>query len=223
LDLKTVLEDELKYEIESYKAPAALDTLPGAVDGKPSPWKLEESAGDVNLALTRTVEGGNLDGKKLVKLQWQLSSPFDPSQERLDGLSQSEEGENGQDAAATAAAKAALMQTEDSTDFTLTIESADKRDKGITLFCSTQQGEGHRFIVGQVKSWASEAERDSASSYNGPEFEDLDEKVQAALDDFLGETIGLDDSVCDFIDESASDKEHREYVRWLGNVQDVLK
>lgn len=58
----------------------------------------------------------------------------------------------------------------------------------MTFFCNTQQGEGHRFIVGNVKSWTSLAEKENPGSYNGPDFEDLEDKLQEALDEYLGTT-----------------------------------
>jgi len=89
------------------------------------------------------------------------------------------------------------------------------------FFCSTQDGEGHRYIIGNVKSFAGETERDSMSSYNGPEFDDLEETLQEAMDEYLAE-VGVNNEICDFIDASSVDKEHREYMRWLENVKSFM-
>merc|ERR1712064_41408 len=56
--------------------------------------------------------------------------------------------------------------------------------------------------------------QNSVSAYNGPDFEDLDENLQEALDEYLAE-MGMSDDVCDFVDASALDKEQREYMGWL--------
>jgi complement component 1 Q subcomponent-binding protein len=64
-------------------------------------------------------------------------------------------------------------------------------------------------------------ERDSVSGYNGPEFEDIDDKLQEALDEYLGE-VGMNNEVCDFIDATALDKEQREYIRWLSITKDFF-
>merc|ERR1712073_65191 len=85
---------------------------------------------------------------------------------------------------------------------------------GLTFYCSTQTGEDHRYVIGMVKSFASAEEKDSPSSYNGPEFEDLDDKLQEAFDEYLAE-LGMNSEICDFIDAMALDKEQREYIRWL--------
>ena len=62
-------------------------------------------------------------------------------------------------------------------------EIENKEGAGLTFYCSTQSGEEHRFVIGNVKSFASHVERDAPSAYNGPEFEDLDDKLQQAFDE----------------------------------------
>eukprot|EP00930_Biecheleria_cincta_P105207 TRINITY_DN977_c0_g2_i1.p1 TRINITY_DN977_c0_g2~~TRINITY_DN977_c0_g2_i1.p1 ORF type:complete len:230 (-),score=70.29 TRINITY_DN977_c0_g2_i1:47-736(-) len=126
-------------------------------------------------------------GDKTVRVEFQLSSPM---------LGEEEEGE-------------ADME---STELSISVESKD--GAGMTFFCSTQAGEDHRYVIGSVKTFASAAEKESMTSYNGPEFEDLDDKLQEALDEYLAE-LGMSSEVCDFVDAMASDKEQREYVRWL--------
>lgn len=81
--------------------------------------------------------------------------------------------------------------------------------------------EDHRYVIGNVKAYSSAAEKDSASGYNGPEFEDVDEKLQEAFDEYLAE-VGMNNEVCDFIDAVALDKEQREYLRWLKTVKSLL-
>eukprot|EP00415_Alexandrium_ostenfeldii_P000749 UN0749 len=92
----------------------------------------------------------------------------------------------------------------------------------MTFFCSTQHGEDHRYVIGMVKAYSSQAEKDSATSYNGPEFEDLDDKVQEAFDEYLAE-LGMSSEVCDFIDAMALDKEQREYARWLSTAKKFVE
>jgi len=135
----------------------------------------------------------NLDGK-VVRIEWQLTSPNEPS----------EEGEE---------------EGQEATDFVVTIESTE--GSGLQFFCSTVAGEDHRYIIGNLKSYASAEEKDSMSSYNGPDFEDIDDKLQEALDEYLAE-VGMENDLCDFIDAMAVDKEQREYVRWLQISQKFL-
>lgn len=187
------LDSELQYEKENYQKPEQMTKLQG--------WKATDAPGDVNLALEKTV------GEKVVKVEWQLTPPFD---ENLDGFDAPE----GEEEAPT---------PPQSTDFTITVESKNEGDgSGMTFFCSTQQGEGHRYIIGNVKCYSSQAEKDSVSSFNGPEFDDLDEKLQESMDEYLGE-LGVGDDVFDYIDASSVDKEHREYMRWLETVHGFMK
>merc|ERR1712084_114652 len=97
-------------------------------------------------------------------------------------------------------------------DFCITIENKDG-STGISFYCSTQTGEDHRYVIGNVKTFSSVEEKESVSGYNGPEFEDVDEKLQEAFDEYLAE-LGMNNLLCDFIDAVALDKEQREYIRW---------
>lgn len=175
-----VLEAELKSEKESYTQPEELQKFL-----KSSPFKFVDTEGDVNLALEREV------GDKVVRIEWQLSSPFVSDGENA-------EGEEEDDQA---------------TEVSVTVQDK-KSGAGLQFFCSTQTGEDHRYVIGNVRSFASASEKENVSSYNGPDFEDLDDKVQESFDEYLAE-VGMNAEVCDFIDATASDKEQREYVRWL--------
>merc|ERR1711862_411895 len=109
----------------------------------------------------------------------------------------------------------------EATDFCVTVEKKDK-GTGLTFYCSTQTGEDHRYVIGNVKAFASTEEKDGVSAYNGPEFEDVDDKLQEALDEYLAE-VGMNNEVCDFIDATALDKEQREYIRWLKITKQFLE
>jgi complement component 1 Q subcomponent-binding protein len=173
------LESEIKHEDSQYEQDKAIQA-----SLKKSDFKLIDSEGDVNVMLERTV------GEKVVRIEWQLASPFSPDADA--------EGEAMEDEA---------------TDFSVTVEGKEG-GAGMIFYCSTLTGEDHRYVIGNVKSYASTEERDSVSSYNGPDFEDVDDKLQEALDEYLAE-VGMNNEVCDLIDALASDKEQREYIRWL--------
>mmetsp|Transcript_10206 Transcript_10206/g.16585 ORF Transcript_10206/g.16585 Transcript_10206/m.16585 type:complete len:241 (-) Transcript_10206:30-752(-) len=181
------LQSEIKHESEQYEQPKEIKSFLKETD-----FKFIEKDGDVNMALERSV------AEKVVRIEWQLSSPYSPEAD--------EEGED--------------MGAEEGTDFVLTVESKDG-SKGISFYCSTQSGEDHRYIIGHVKSHFSAEEKESVSAYNGPDFEDVDDKLQEAFDEFLLE-VGLNSSVCDFIDAMALDKEQREYLRWLNTAKTFL-
>mmetsp|Transcript_67088 Transcript_67088/g.132091 ORF Transcript_67088/g.132091 Transcript_67088/m.132091 type:complete len:234 (-) Transcript_67088:99-800(-) len=183
-----VLSGELKHEEGQYEQAKEV-----AAFIKKSGFKFADTAGDVNVALEREV------GDKVVRIEWQLTSPFNPELAEEGG----EEFE------------------QEATDFCISIEKKSN-GAGLMFYGSTQTGEDHRYIIGNVKAYADAAEKESVSGYNGPEFEDLDDKLQEAFDEYLAE-VGMNNELCDFIDASASDKEQREYIRWLKTAKAFLE
>lgn len=195
--LQKGLASELQFEKENYEKPEPMAKLP-------QDWKHVDTPGDVNMCLQK-----DLPSNKVCKIEWQLVSPFDPEMDDFENPEAA--GEEGQQ----------MPEPQEETDFTITVETKDG-EQGMTLFCNTQQGEGHRFLIGNVKTWTSVAERDNPSAYNGPEFEDLEDKLQEAMDEYFAE-IGVNDAIYDFIDAAAVDKEAREYMRWLENLNNFMK
>jgi len=194
--LQKGVADELQFEKEQYEKPEIISKLP-------KEWKLIEKPGNVNMKIEK-----ELSADRICKIEWQLVAPF--MDDEMDGMES--EGKDGEPK---------MPEMLDETDFTITIEKKDG-SQGMTAFCNTQQGDGHRFVVGNVKVWNSVAERDDAAAYNGPDFEDLEDKIQESMDEYLGE-IGITDEIYDYIDASATDKENREYMRWLENLNTFLK
>jgi complement component 1 Q subcomponent-binding protein, mitochondrial len=194
--LRDILKTEQKMEKEQYEQ---IDTIKTFLKETPQ-WAFTDSDGDVSLTLKRSM------GDKEVTLEWQLVSPFGGDFEDMP-----EEGEEQNQE----------MPAMESTDFTITIQ--DKAgEKGLIYYCQTAAGEGHRYVIGNVRSFATKEEKESVSAYNGPDFEDLDDTLQESFDEFLAEH-GINDEVCDFIDATAVDKEQREYMRWLKNVESFIQ
>eukprot|EP00922_Rhytidocystis_sp_ex-Travisia-forbesii_P013117 GHVS01019659.1.p1 GENE.GHVS01019659.1~~GHVS01019659.1.p1 ORF type:complete len:278 (+),score=82.34 GHVS01019659.1:261-1094(+) len=198
--LMAILQEEISHEKSSYEAPANVkDFL------KKGGWSFLEKDGDVNMSLSRELEGG----KKLT-VEFQLVSPFES------------ETADAQTTATAAGGKEEEERGEaEMTDFTVSIQKKDA--SGVTFYCSTlQNDENFRYMIGNVRQFQTEEQRTSVSSYNGPEFEDLDEKLQEALDAWLDE-IGVNNEMCDFIDAMAVDKEQKEYMYWLQTCAKVLQ
>lgn len=182
-----VLDAELKHEEEQYEQEKEIKSFL-----KDGPFKVVDEDADVNMALERTVDD------KVVRIEWQLTSPYAPEAEM--------EGEDD--------------GSQEATDFVITVENKEAT-AGISFYCSTQGGEDHRYVIGHVKNYSSAEEKESMSSYNGPDFEDIDDKLQEAFDEYLAE-VGMNNDVCDFIDAMALDKEQREYIRWLKTAKKFL-
>lgn len=196
--LQKGLTSEIQFEKENYEKPEPLTKLP-------ADWKFVDTPGDVNMVLEKELAGGN----KICKIEWQLVAPFDPEMDDFEN----QDGATG--------AEGQMPEQQEETDFTITCQTKDG-ESGLTLFCNTQQGESHRFIIGNVKTWNNASERDSPSAYNGPDFDDLETKLQEAMDEYLAE-IGVNDAIYDFIDAAAVDKETREYMRWLENLNKFIQ
>lgn len=158
-----------------------------------SDFKFVDEDGDVNMMLERSV------GNKVARIEWQLTNPYAP-----EGDMEGEE-DGGQEA----------------TEFVITVENKEGTS-GVSFYCSTQGGEDHRYIIGHVKNYSTAEEKEGVSSYNGPDFEDIDDKLQESFDEYLAE-VGMNNEVCDFIDAMALDKEQREYIRWLQNTKKFLE
>eukprot|EP00922_Rhytidocystis_sp_ex-Travisia-forbesii_P042954 GHVS01064201.1.p1 GENE.GHVS01064201.1~~GHVS01064201.1.p1 ORF type:complete len:278 (+),score=48.15 GHVS01064201.1:118-834(+) len=195
--LMTILREEIAHEKTSYEAPANVkDFL------KKRDWTFQEKDGDVNMSLSRNLG----EGKKLT-VEFQLVSPFE---------SDNTEGSTTPSAASTEGEK----EEAEMTDFTVSITKAE--GNGVTFYCSTlQNDENFRYMIGNVRQFQTEQQRTCVSGYNGPEFEDLDEKLQESLDAWL-EEMGVNNELCDFIDAMAVDKEQKEYMYWLETCAKVL-
>lgn len=237
--LSETIANEIEHESSSYQPPPLLQKYL-----QKSGFSLEEKDSDVNMTLTKTTP----DGRK-VTVEFQLVSPFQPDgEEDEEGGGGSAEGGGGASGSGGSGAAAAGNGGE-MTDFSVTIEERTTNGgggsnedssssssspttssgsaaaggggggRGLTFFCTTLQNDDKfRFVVGNVRYFNNAEEKNSAFGYNGPEFEDLDDNFQEGLDEWLGD-VGVDSSLCDFIDAAAIDKEHREYVRWLKNVK----
>jgi len=191
--LVQLLQNELQHESANYQDNSETKKFLASGD-----WKLEEKEGDVNMVLRKSAQD------KKITVEFQLVSPF-------------ESDENGGEEAAEAAPESEM------TDFSVTVESG--KGQGVTFYCSTVQGgedNNYRYMIGNVRYFATEAEKNSASAYNGPEFEDLDDSLQQALDDWLA-SLGVNESLCDFIDAMSVDKEQREYMRWIGKLSSFVQ
>ncbi|CDR96455.1 Mitochondrial glycoprotein, putative [Babesia bigemina] len=193
--LRQLVQGEIQHENSNYESPANIKTFL-----EKNEWKFIEKEGDVNMTLEKTV-----DGKK-VTVDFQLVSPFETEGE---GETQAE-----------------------MTDFSVTVEKSG--GQGITFYCSTLQNDDKfRYMICNVRFFSDEASKNSVSrfassfhtrqvsTYNGPDFEDLDDSLQATLDEWLG-SLGVDGELCDFIDSCSIDKEQREYIFWLKGLEKFL-
>eukprot|EP00392_Amoebophrya_sp_AT5.2_P017386 g17736.t1 len=152
---------ELQHEKENYEKPPELSKVPQG-------WSFHDATGDVNMRLDK-----QLAGDRACKVEWQLVSPpmaYEDDPEYAEGEQPEEPTE---------------------VELTVTVEAKDGA-QGLTYFCSTSSMEGAKegpktaLSIGNVKTWSSVEERDNPSAFNGPEFDDLDDRLQEALEEYLG-------------------------------------
>lgn len=196
--LASVLQTELQYEKQHYEAPT--DTAPYL---ESSGWKLTEKDGSITVTLQKKVNDLNMSVEfQLVRLAY--------------GAADEEEAEERLQPQQTA-----TQPHQEVTDFTVTCEKP--QGNGVVFQCTTLEGDDkYRYVIGNVRYYASPEEKSSSSAYTGPDFEDLEEGVQAGLDAWLV-SLGVDDALCDFIDTMAIDKEQREYMRFLQSLQTIVQ
>jgi len=199
--LVQLLQNELQHESTNYQDNADIKKFLASGE-----WKLEEKEGDVNMVLTKSAQGG-----RKVTVEFQLVSPFDSEN-------------NGGGGSGGGEANAGEPNDQEMTDFSVTVDSP-QGGPGVTFYCTTVQGgeeQSFRYMIGNVRYFESEAEKNNVSAYNGPEFEDLDDSLQQGLDDWLA-SLGVNETLCDFIDAMSVDKEQREYMRWIGKLSAFLQ
>ncbi|CEM05651.1 unnamed protein product [Vitrella brassicaformis CCMP3155] len=205
-NLTKALRQEIQHEKTSYEQPDLIKNFL-----KSSEWKFQEPESNVNMVLSKKANGYD------ITVEFQLASPYAPDWDELQASQPSQEGgKEGQQGESEPPMAAAV------TDFTITIEKGGKGE-GMTFYCSTYAGkQDYRFLIGNIRFFSNEEEKMSPTSYNGPSFDDLDDRLQEAFDQWLA-SLGISEEVCDFIDAVAVDKEQREYLRWLEGFGKVLE
>ncbi|XP_055388457.1 uncharacterized protein LOC129617035 [Condylostylus longicornis] len=104
------------------------------------------------------------------------------------------------------------------TDFSVTIQPTGT-PKGITIWCTTSScftESSRRFSIASVRYFESADEK--LFGYNGPEFTDLSSVLRTHFDAWFL-SIGLDEKLCDLIDDICARREHFEYQRWRQGIQ----
>lgn len=190
--LLDVLKKETEHENKVYTKPPTEDYL------KETGWKLHETVGSSEVSLTREQAG------KTLTVDFQLTTRF-----------RDEVEEEEQDSP-----ESGPVESPEVTDFSVTIASPN--GSGAIFQCTTVLNtEKFRFIIGNIGVYESLEEKNSDTAYSGPEFEDLDDGMQHAIDEWLV-SLGVDNNLCDFIDAKATDKEQTEYMRWLNVMSKVV-
>ncbi|KAK3282277.1 hypothetical protein CYMTET_9977 [Cymbomonas tetramitiformis] len=100
--------------------------------------------------------------------------------------------------------------------FTVEVNKPDSK-KTLTFECVTN-GEG---IELRAVSLGANEDAGTEDEYTGPDFHELDEKLQENFDKYL-EARGVNPELTAFIVEIASDKEQRLYMNWLDSMNKFI-
>eukprot|EP00392_Amoebophrya_sp_AT5.2_P016231 g16488.t1 len=199
--LETGLAQELQHEKENYEKPPELSKVPAG-------WTLVDEPGSVNMKLEKTLA----DGMRVCRIEWQLVSPSMGYNDDVDGGADAE-GETPEEPSEV--------------ELSITVENKEATE-GLTYYCSVTSMDGAKdgpktsLSIGNVKTWNTTQEKENPAAYNGPEFDDLDDRLQEAMEEYLTE-IGVNEEVQVFVNACAADKEQREYVRWIENLTKFVK
>ncbi|KAL0914721.1 hypothetical protein M5K25_015094 [Dendrobium thyrsiflorum] len=121
------------------------------------------------------------------------------------------------------------MSKDDEDDSEVDQESAAAPN--ISLLVAIDKGEGPVLEIGcnisssdlEIESVIMKSTHDSdgQGAYQGPEFSELDERLQKAFHKYL-KVRGIDSSLRDFLHEYMMNKDEREYLTWLKKVKEFV-
>lgn len=193
--LVKALDKELEYEHGQYK----IDESVGPFLSQ-SGFEIVDIDGVPQVVLKKSADG--ID----VEITFSARSPQDQPE------NQEEEAEEGD------------QQGENNfVDFQVMLKKSGD-SKGLIYECSSVESEIHVNNVvysDDIESADRETNYVNKTSYRGPDFTTLDEKVQNAFVEHL-KSFGVTEDLAIFVETYSLDKEHRLYMEWLRNVKNFL-
>ena len=199
--LAKALDKELKYEKENY---AELEDAAAFLDE--SGFEFFEEKSGLNCTLKK-----NVDGRKVEVLFMARQPSPEPEPEDEEHQDKEKQQDPGMD----------MYDENEVTDFSVFIYR-DGSEKGLIFDCSTNETEiaiSNVMFTGEMTKMRklTRFER-SFNFYNGPDFSSLDERLQAALSEFL-QGHGINEHLAAFVEIMAVDKDNRLYMQWLEDMK----
>jgi len=193
-----ILVDEYKFEEEKYEGfPEDKEFI------KESGFVVTDINDTTEIKLTKNV------GDKVVEIIFQASEAFndeeDPEMEK--NVTEEKQSEGSKSRA----------------DFFLAVKAKDK--SGLLFDCVSENVELRIYNVAYSKDIDSLIKENNThkqeTTYTGPNFEHLDEKLQSAFFDYIG-SLGVNDKVLAFIECASAAKEQRLYMNWLQSMKNFV-
>lgn len=191
--LVSILKSELDHERKSYRQAKELSY------GPPKPWTLTDKRGHADVILRRTY------GLEDVA----VTCVYQPDVYGDDGEQEAEGQYNSGDEAGPDGAGACI-------NMTITIT---KGSNSPTLEISAASY-GTEIVIDHVHFY--ELKDPKEATYEGPNFLQLDDEVQKQFERFI-RARGVNKELTGYLFNILADKEHREYVRWLENVESFVR
>ena len=199
--LLKALDKEIKYENENYTQLEDMDTFL-----KENGFEFEESDTNVQMKLSKKV------GAKTIEIYFDSRQPLPE-----DDFGQEENQENQEEEH--------QGMTENYSDFTIFLLE-DGSNQGIIVEATTMDTEISFNTVAITKNIAEERKKHrferQLTSYPGPEFSTLDERIQTAFTEMLA-GYGVNEHLAAFVECMSLDKDQRLYMKWLGELHDFVQ
>ena len=198
--LVTALDKEIEYEKENY---AQLEDTATFLDE--SGFDFYEEKEGMNCYLKKEVDG------KIIQIQFASRPP--PAEEDIPEEQAEEMAEANFD-----------MYDQNLADFSVMVYR-DGSDSGLIFDCSTSETE---ISISNVM-YTDEMDKMSKVTrfersfiyYNGPDFNSLDERLQAGLSEFL-QAHGINEHLAAFVEVMSLDKDARLYMQWLEDLKEFV-
>jgi complement component 1 Q subcomponent-binding protein len=202
-DLIAMLRREYDDEVEqgSTSMPKELSSLQSELEGKG--WKIAPQGATTKLIRT-------LDDSSKIQISFHVQDTVVDETtflEEIDG----EEVDEMEELAARVRFTAVLTKAGKHMVFTCISEDAQATIENVALGTSAAS------VDDILKAGSVDDQQ-----YQGPEFSELAEDLQASFQDYLQDHVGIDESVASFITMYADYREQAEYVNFLSEAENML-
>uniref|UniRef100_J3KWC4 Mitochondrial glycoprotein family protein n=2 Tax=Oryza brachyantha TaxID=4533 RepID=J3KWC4_ORYBR len=193
-ELLRIIDSEIKYAEESDDHDR-VEEIP-----ENFPFKISDEKGSKEITLTRTYQGEEIE--VLVSMP-SLVTGDEPDHEN-------ESDEDGQEEETQSSNKSSIP-------LTVTISKGD--GPSLEFICTAYPDE---IIIDALSVMPPENKDGEMITYEGPDFNDLDENLQRAFHKYL-ELRGLTPMATNFLHEYMINKDSREYLLWLRKLKDFVR
>ncbi|KFK35119.1 hypothetical protein AALP_AA5G238500 [Arabis alpina] len=174
------------------------DLVEEIVDSSNFPFKIEDKPGHRSVTLTREYNGE--------QIKVEVSMPGLAMEENEDDIDDNEDGD-------------VRNEKSNETSIPLVVTVTKKSGLSLEFSCTAYPDE---IVIDGLSVKHPERSSEEQLTYDGPDFEELDENMRKSFHKFL-ETRGIKASATDFLYEYMMKKDSREYLLWLKNLKNFIQ